>query len=278
MLEKPHSFDAVVSFDLDWSKEPKAAASALLSGGDLLFTNTGEMVCPLEYLDGLGARKALVLLDIPVFGTENLSREMPFRGVDRVLLRTGIPLLPSYKAGNTGEAIAKKILCAYPKYRVLESYPYAILRFLWSIRDKPYVLNGPLISAVDRLCWMKDMPPKYKRAHAVWELRSSCEIVVNLIGVFLSSPHIQNLKPGRSAKRKDLLGLAHVYDSLIALIAGLLFAEGSQWSVIASVSGESGSILLMLDEWLKKWMEEICPRFKTVQCAREKQTPEAIPD
>ncbi len=273
MLAKQRSFDAVVSFDPDWSEKPEAAASALLPGGGILFTYPEEMVSPIDYLGGLGARKALVLLDIPVFGTEDLSREKPFRAVDRILLRTGIPLIPSYKAGNTGKALAREILRAYPRYRVIESYPFAILRFLWLIRDKPRVLNGPLVPAVDPYRWMKDFPPRYKRARAIKELRSSSQAVYDLIEVFLPFAGIKSLKPDRFAKRSDLMSLAHVYDSLIALVAGMLFAGGSPWSVIASVSGEGGSILLLLDEYLRRRMAGICPRFRAKQSSREAQTP-----
>ncbi|GEM_PF-5060350 len=251
------SFEAVVSFDPDWSREPKGAASLFLRDGKLDFTSVGERVKPLEYLSRLDAENALVLLDIPVFGTSGLSRQKPFRKIDRLLMKMGIPLLPSYKAGNTGELVAREILREYPGYLVVETYPYAVLKFLWNIRDKPEILGGPLVEVVERLRWVREKPPKYKRARSLDELRSSCELIKNLIVSFLPGLMEKRHMPPLTARRADLMKVSHIYDSLIALIAGIHFAKGSPWSVLVSLSGEDASILMLMDSTLRKWASEV---------------------
>jgi hypothetical protein len=76
-----------------------------------------------------------VLPDVPIDGCGNLSSTRPRRCVDDGLAKSGIPVLPSVKAGKRGPELRTLLLKERADLLIEESHPYAVLRVLWALRQ-----------------------------------------------------------------------------------------------------------------------------------------------
>lgn len=249
-------FDAVVSVDLGWSpKTENRTAVAYWTAADGVGWNELERPSALaRFLHEFPGLRALVLLDIPIHDTTSLDRLRPFRGLDRSLMRMGIPMLPSYRAGTFGCELATEIESEFPGFEVVESYPYAALRFLWAVRGNPRCLDGPPAGVVDEETWMRDWPPKYKRARAKKERLRCMSMVQDTIAAFMPSAGCEDLRPEESLTLAELNRLADVYDALLALLVGIKLVEGLEWVLEAGVSGEDAVIPILVDDVLRtRW-------------------------
>jgi len=185
---------------------------------------------------------------------EELSETKKIRELDRIFLRIGIPLLPSYKAGLRGLELAEEIKKANPYACVIESYPYSALRFLWHIRENPRVLNGPRKPIVDLRRWRQEFPPHYKREKDLAKRIKAMKDVLDLIFRFVRVRNGDKLKPRAEMTRLELSRLTDVYDSLLSLIVGKKILEDSPWVFYAKALRCEGMIPILLDEILEsKW-------------------------
>lgn len=252
--------NTVISIDLGWSRTnlDSTAAAWCEEGGRLLWTAPGDRTDILVFLERFRGKRELVLLDIPIYGTDGLNRQRPFRQLDRALMSFGIPLLPSYKAGDYGNSLAGQIRSEFPDFEVVESYPYAILRFLWAARHEPACLSGPLKPVVDVSSFVRDWPPKYKRSRNKGERVRHMVSVLEILNLFLDIGNTGELRPDDSMVSKQLNSLCDIYDALLGLVVGLEMAAGSQWFFPARVENDSAMMPLLLDENLRARWVEVC--------------------
>lgn len=250
----------VISIDLGWSETnlDSTAAAWCEENGKPLWTAPGDRTDILVFLKRFHGKRALVLLDIPIYGTDGLSRQRPFRQLDRALLAFGIPLLPSYKAGDYGDRIAGDIRSGFPDFEVVESYPYAVLRFLWAARHEPECLSRPLKPVVDVSSFARDWPPKYKRSRNKSERVRHMFSVLDTLNLFLDIGNTDELLPSDSMGSKQLDSLCDIYDALLGLVVGLEMASGSKWFFPAKVEDDSAMMPLLLDENLRVRWFEVC--------------------
>lgn len=252
--------NTVISIDLGWSRTnlDSTAAAWCEEGGRLLWTAPGDRTDILVFLERFRGKRALVLLDIPIYGTDGLNRQRPFRQLDRALMSFGIPLLPSYKAGDYGNGLAGQIRSEFPDFEVVESYPYAILRFLWAARHEPACLSGPLKPVIDVSSFVRDWPPKYKRSRNKGERVRHMVSVLEILNLFLDIGNTGELQPDDSIGSKQLNSLCDIYDALLGLVVGLEMTAGSQWFFPARVEDDSAMMPLLLDENLRARWVEVC--------------------
>lgn len=142
--QRNSEYDAVISVDLGWSprRTNRTAIATWRPGQDPVWTKPGSSPDILKLIGSLKVDRILVLLDIPIHGTEGLSKENPFRPLDRALIGCGIPLYPSYRAGSLGRELANAIEGISSGFRVVESYPFPVHRFMWAAREEPWCLEG----------------------------------------------------------------------------------------------------------------------------------------
>lgn len=248
----------VISVDLGWSpgNVGRTAVAWCRQQAAPQWTSAEETRDLLDFLRRF-EEEALVLLDIPIKGTEDLGRERPFREMDRDLLSFGIPLLPSVKAGDYGLHLAEEISRELPNLTVVESYPYAVLRFLWAIRNNPACLTGKLQAVVECGDFTREWPPKYKRARRKADRIVFMNQVQQLLGHFLELGEAEDLVPSQGMKRSELNLLCDIYDALLGLIVGQAMAEGSPWFFPAAEQHSQAMIPLLLDLNLRERYEEV---------------------
>ena len=255
--------EAVVSIDLGWSKKnlKRTAEAWCRAGGSVCWTQPGEPFEILSFLELFRGTRTLVLLDIPVHGTSLLSPSRPFRPLDRALASLGMPILPSCKAGNYGASLAEVILERFTGFKVVESYPYAVLRFLWAARREPSCLSGPLKPVVDVSGFMRDWPPKYKRStvRIEWVRHMSSVLAVTVEFLDAGIPH--ELLPEVSMGAGRLNAMCDTYDALLGLVVGLQAAPGSTWFFPASLGDDGAMIPLLLDTNLREKWDSIMLSF-----------------
>ncbi|MDD5747765.1 MAG: hypothetical protein PHP64_01720 [Actinomycetota bacterium] len=247
------NFNTVLSFDLGWPpSNPERTAAAWWTRGEYVFqwswpsAEIEDFACSFE-------GRVLIMLDIPIYESESLSSQNPFRGVDRALMSFGVPLLPSFMAGTRGLMLPKKIEESCPSARVIESYPFAVLRFLWITRDHPACLSGALTGLIDERLWRKEFPPAYKKG-GKHERVNAMKNVLGTIGRFAEIEEENSLQPKMAFTHNKLNLLCDVYDALIVLIAGRKIVEGSPWAVLGKVEGSNAAMPLLMGENLQnKW-------------------------
>lgn len=250
-------YDAVVSFDLGWSEanRVRTAAAWCLEGGVPQWTPPDEEVEIITFLERFKGTHTLVLLDIPIYGTEGLSKQRPWRPLDRRLQSLGVPLLPSYKAGDYGMRLAETIMGRFPTIHVVESYPYAVLRFIWAIKLNNADLGSRLLPLVNVHSWWKDWPPKYKRARTKGERVQCMQQVLDKLILFMRIDGLEQLAPDELMNTSLLGNLTDVYDALLALVVGMKMAEGSPWVLEAKAGGPSMIPILTDSNLREKWVE-----------------------
>jgi predicted nuclease with RNAse H fold len=258
MMHHRYKHEAVVSVDLGWSPEniTRTAVAYWRPGEDPWW----EERDPRASVDLLGLlapfkeERTLVLLDIPIYGTEGLSKTEPFRLLDRALLGCGISLYPSYRAGAHGRALASAIEDVSGNFKVVESYPHPIHRFMWLAQDEPWCLEEELRPLEGTESWKKAWPPKYKRG-SLPERRKNFSDLIAVLGRFLPGDY-SSLIPGPENRGKDLDALGDIYDALVALRVGMEMARSSPWVLEAHVEGWDGMIPLLADANLRALWED----------------------
>ncbi len=203
----------------------------------------------------------IVGIDIPLDGSPATSQSDSFRPVDRGLIKAGIPLLPSAQAGSFGSEIASRIQEAVPDCQVVELYPYAVLRVLWSLQyvsdKKPVKLldDGEWNELLDARAWQK-RPPRYKRAS---KRQDMVRALKQAVGVLEGTPYGRAFDelsddPLVLMTRSQLLRMSDAFDGLLGLVALDRMVRRSPYAKNFSVPGQSGSILGVADTWLwSRW-------------------------
>ena len=157
-----------ISVDLPWSRHTRSrtAIAAWGAGRVLLVTESLEGDSLPNWIATHAAPGALVVLDVPIDDCADLCRAVPRRRLDDGLSRAGIPILPSHVSGDLGASLRATITRVRPDVRVLEIYPYAVLRVLWglwtetrSVDLRPESYNRHSQPWPTWWTW----PPKYKR-------------------------------------------------------------------------------------------------------------------
>lgn len=263
MAEHGYKYDAVVSIDLGWSPQniTRTAAAFWRPGEDPWWTEPkpGSSVDIPELLATYKDERTLILLDIPIYGTEGLSKNNPFRLLDRVLLGCGIPLYPSYRAGAHGRELASAIERVSGSFEVVESYPFPIHRFMWLARKEPWCLEEELRPVKALEDWTKVWPPKYKSGPLAMRRKSFVELTT-VLGSYLPGDY-SGLLPEPECRGKDLDILGDTYDALVALRCGMEMARSSPWVLEARVEGQSGMIPLLADSNLRAIWDSSVSRF-----------------
>lgn len=240
----------IISVDLPWNPDKRghrAVVVADLAGNIKIITaNDDELV---KLVGDSAEPDSLVLLDVPVDGCENLGGKH-CRAVDRALLRQGISILPTSKAGNRGRALRERIQNSRRgrEVVVLEIYPYAVYKFLAYLKDRE--LLGLL--KLDKFDTLLDegfrayLPPKYKRERKKEERLRNMEYLYSL----LTDAGLNYRIPLRYPEASGNLGqLSDEYDACLGAIVGIYWAANSSYACIAGDSN-SGNILLLADRWL----------------------------
>ncbi len=257
MNERGSDYDVVTSVDLGWSpRNAGRTALACWRPGENPWWEVlepGSMQDMLARLAPFRGERALVLLDIPLYGTEELSRERPFRPLDRALIACGIPLYPSWRAGSYGRELASAIGRLADGFEVVESYPNPVHRFMWLAQDEPGCLEGELrpIKALED--WRRRWPPAFKRG-PLPERRKNLARLASVLARFLPGDY-SSLVPGEESRGRELDRLGDVYDALVALRAGMEMARSSPWLLEARVEGHAGMIPLLADANLRVMWE-----------------------
>jgi predicted nuclease with RNAse H fold len=209
--------------------------------------------------------EGLVAINIPIQGCADLAMQDSFRPVDRGLIKVGIPLLPSAQAGTFGSEIADRIRAAVPDCRVVEVYPYGVLRVLWSLQFVSDVRPVKLMEAEDweeylnARAWKRN-PPRYKRARKRLDMIRALK---NAITVLDGSHYGRAFDevcddPLSLMTRSELLRMSDAFDVLLGLVALDRHVNRSPFARVYSVPGKTGEILGLGDVWLwKKWSQAV---------------------
>lgn len=264
-------FQSVISIDLGWSPEnmTRTAAAYYRQGHDVWWSSPpgpDKRVHVCDLVAPFKDEATLVLLDIPVYGTEGLGPDNPFRPLDRVLLRCGVSLYPTIRAGSHGPELATSILGLSDNFTVIESYPSPVYRFMWMACDHAGLLEGGLSRIRDFSSWKKTHAPNPKRGRLT-EKREKLARQVEVIGRFLPGD-FTSLVPGPENSYRDIAALTDVCDALVALRVGMEIARGSPWVLEARVEGHRGMIPLLADLTLKEIWDDALARFQAGQSLR----------
>jgi predicted nuclease with RNAse H fold len=199
----------------------------------------------------------VVGLDIPVEGCETLGKGASFRLVDRAMIKAGIPLLPAVRAGSFGREVATRVREMVPDCRVVEVYPYAVLRVLWSLyqagEERPIkaMKGSEWVTLLHERAWSQ-RPPSYKRARDRKEMIKALKSITTLLN---GSPYGRALDdltddPFALMKRVDLVRMTDALDALLGLVALDEQVRCSPNAKVFSVPGHSGAIVGLADTWL----------------------------
>jgi predicted nuclease with RNAse H fold len=235
----------IISIDIGWKSEKFVAA--ILKERNLIKFLQGDNIGKLISL--YKDKSALILLDIPIEGCEELSSLNPLRPVDRLLLKIGIPVLPSYLAKTKGKEIKQKLLKGIKKAKVIEMYPYAVLRFLFAASQRiPLfkLFRGSCSHIIDSEIWWNKWPPRYKRERKKEKKKEEFKKIYHLFSFlefYACIPSPNNTK---------LSLLSHYYDAILGLVLGIQVNESSPWTSLLEVPNTKGKIQILADKWLKQ--------------------------
>lgn len=250
-----HTAD-VLAIDLPWgTKATSRTAIAHRSATGIAVSvvqGDDELVHHVEHR---AANAALVLLDVPIEGCEDLDALTPRRAVDDGFLRSGIPILPSVKSGLRGPMLAQRLLATRPDLRIGEIYPYAVLRVLWGLHreGRPFRLDDDA-TRIDLSSTWWDWPPKYKRATTRALKLDAMTAVADLLS---RVPTIGGAieRPAASATVAAMAFLADRYDALMGLLAGIAEVDRSSWSWLGEGATGAGSIVTIADGSVRRRFE-----------------------
>lgn len=233
----------VLAIDLPWSQRRGRTAIASRVGRSIAVVAVAGDDELVAYVTELAAKNALVLLDVPLHGCDDLSRDRPTREVDRRLAALGIPVLPSYSSGERGPELEARLIGERPDLRCFEVYPYAVLRTLWAVHRASKRFRYDRI--VDLTATWRAWPPRYKRER---DLRTRQRCVRDVAAVLASVPGLRRaVRTVARATHAQLDALCDEYDALLGLVAGIAHADRSPWSFLARVAHEDGSVMLLAD-------------------------------
>tara|TARA_B100000579_G_scaffold330478_1_gene280680 strand:+ start:231 stop:1082 length:852 start_codon:yes stop_codon:yes gene_type:complete len=199
----------------------------------------------------------VVGLDIPLEGCDTLGKGASFRPVDRAMIKAGIPLLPAVRAGSFGQEVATRVRETVPDCRVVEVYPYAVLRVLWSLyragEDRPIksIRGSEWATLLHERVW-GHKPPSYKRAR---DRKGMIKSLKSIVGILEGSPYGRALDdlsddPFSLMKRTELVRMTDAVDALLGLIAIDEQVRCSPNAKVFSVPGHDGAIVGLADTWL----------------------------
>jgi predicted nuclease with RNAse H fold len=246
----------IISVDLPWSdgKEKRTVAATLDADQASIATDLPSSSDDLaRHLIRVAAPNALVLLDIPIEGCDRLTTADAFRPLDRRFLKAIVPILPSVKSGDRGARLRNMLRAQRSDLRVEESYPYAVLRVLWSLKlqcELGALDDGRTQNVTLEPEW-RAWPPRYKRAREVRSRREAMTEVAGLLKTVLRGRFADLVRSPSEAGGRELDRICDEYDALLGLIAGWAFDQASPWSWRAEVAGEPGAIVTIADEWLR---------------------------
>jgi predicted nuclease with RNAse H fold len=244
---------SVLSVDLPWSSRTTGRTAIAWWDGAAAHVLLEREERLVQRVQALAAPGALVLLDIPLDGCEHLGPADPFRQIDRSLQRAGIPILPSLKASGRGPTQRDALHAARRDLRIEESYPYAVLRVLWAMKQSggPAALDGDSYAASRIEGDWRNWPPRYKRAGSVGARQDAMSQVADLL-VWHDRRFASAVKaPPPDSAGSALARLSDEYDALLGLVAGVAAYEQSPWSWSAQCEGGAGRILSIADAWLR---------------------------
>ncbi len=243
----------IISIDLPWKEDKKGHRTLAIADrdGNIRMAPANDDNELLNLVRESAEPEAIVLLDVPIDGCDNLAGE-PFRPIDKAIARQALPALPASKAGIRGRSLKEPLEKDKKRLKVYEIYPYAIYKFLAYLRYKKLLrhLNydgfDTLLDKKFRAYW----PPKYKREKTREKRRKNLEYLHSLlmdadIGLKFQTPlHY----PDASS---NLNQAGDEYDACLGAIAGIHLANKSSYACIAGDS-HSGNILLLADQWLSE--------------------------
>jgi predicted nuclease with RNAse H fold len=245
----------IISIDLPW-KETKQGARALALAdkeGKIKIASAADDDELLRIVRDSVQPSSLVLLDVPIAGTENLGEGKYQRPVDMALLRQGIWVLPSRQARARGRELQARLNKELRGITIQEIYPYAVYKFLAYLRQKKLLshLKQDKSSVLLDDDFRAYRPPKYKREQRREKLLANMKFLYSLLtdpdlGLRFSPPLPH---PDDSLARGGLNELGDEYDACLGAIAGIHYASGSPYAYLAG-EANSGSILLLADRWL----------------------------
>jgi predicted nuclease with RNAse H fold len=199
----------------------------------------------------------VIAIDLPLEGYEELSPDLSFRPVDRGFIKAGIPLLPAGQTGGYGQEIANRVREAAPDCQVVEVYPYAILRVLWSLT---FVSEHPPIKLLDNDDWNQQLdprvwrkkPPRYKRATNREEMARALRRALSVLDGSPYGRAFDDLsdEPLSLMSRSELLRMTDAFDGLLGLVALDRFVRCSPYAKNFSIPGKQGAIVGLADPWL----------------------------
>lgn len=266
-MQRKLRYEAVVSIDLGWSPENTTrTAAAFWRPGKVPWWTKPVPQNPVEIQEVVSlfaGEKTLVLLDIPIYGTEGLSKSNAFRPLDKILQCCGIPLYPSFRAGNLGQKLATEIGGISANLEVVESYPNPIYRFMWLARDENLSLEGKLEAIAKLKQWKRVWPPNPKKGKLP-ERRERLARQIEVMGRFLPGDY-SSLLPGPENKTKELDSAGDICDALMALRVGIAMAQNSPWVLEARIEGHAEMIPLLADINLRRLWEDSVRRFQSTE-------------
>jgi hypothetical protein len=177
---------SVISVDLGWKLDAsdRAAVAFVSREGVRVRQISGTDENLIQFIAEVGKPGALVLLDVPLDGCDDLNTDRPRRSVDFRLAKIGVPILPSIRAGDRGTVLRRRLFDARADLRVEESYPYAVLRVLWALDRLGQSYRHDTGTDVDFSPVWWQWPPKYKRARRVIDrLEATQQVAELLVGI-----------------------------------------------------------------------------------------------
>lgn len=204
----------------------------------------------------------IVGLDIPVDGCAGDGEEGAFRHVDRAMIKTGIPLLPSVRAGSFGREVAGRVQEAATAARVVEVYPYAVLRVLWSFyqagieRPVHALRQGEWVPHLCPTSWKK-RPPAYKRVKNRARMARLLKDTVQILDGTWYGRALDGITddPFSLMRRSELERMTDAFDALLGLVALDAHCRSSPYARSFSVPGHQGAITGLSDPWLwDRWL------------------------
>ena len=228
--------------DVGWSADSQSRGAVAFIDGDRRATVATGLTDDDILALLAQARPSVVTLDIPIEASADLSMDNPFRPTDRTMASVGIPVLPSYMAGQRGVALRDQVRAilgdAVPVY---ETYPYASYKAL--AFQEALGVHGD--ARAFRVWW----PPKYKRGRTRAEREEAVEYLRGLltrppIGLRFDPPFPP---PGRPLSQAHL---TDGYDACLAAMAGVYLLDNSPMACVAG-DDANGAYLLVADAWLQ---------------------------
>jgi len=252
----------IISCDVGWVAGKKRNAVVIA-------TNDWQIRCLRRELDDnqlatlvkeWATPESLILLDVPIEGCGELSKENPRRHVENTLQHY-LSLYPALKANLRGKQLREILLQGISQevrknVIIKEIYPYAVYKFLWFVDSKGILANvqkGEWQSVVDENFPSKSSP-KYKRGKKEERLKGM-RYLYTFLTERLSLSFLEPLdSPNEMFSHSQLDLLADQYDACLGTVVGLLSVARNPFAWLIG-NDDQGEILMLADEWLKNELE-----------------------